>query len=385
MVDPLLAERRVVACIGSGGVGKTTLSAALGLRAAVAGRRVLVLTIDPARRLANALGLPLLGNVPTRIAPELLQAAQLSPRGELHAMALDLRQAWDSVVTRHAPTPEKREAILRNRLYRTLSTRMAGSLEYMAMEKLHELERSGEWDLVVLDTPPTAHALDFLHAPDRLLDLLSNDVTQWLSGEPGGLRRTGLSLVGLGSSYILKGLAKFTGGELLQGLAEFFTAFQGMYEGFAARAAATRALLSGPDCAFVLVTSPRRTNVDEGLFLADALRREGISIAAAVVNRVQTDPRIGHPDAATDATGLALALAYARVPTERPHLETRLAETVADLSAQSRRDTAEVTRLMHGSRGAFPIFTAQRMARDVHDVASLWQVATALKAANGSD
>src|SRR5260221_8446786 len=175
LVKDLLRGRKVICCVGSGGVGKTTTAAALALRAAMDGKRTLVLTIDPARRLANSLGLKELGNEETLVGQEHFAQAGLSPRGEMWAMMLDLKHTWDGLVRDQARTPQQAEAILANKLYQTLSTAMAGSLEYMAMEKVYEVYNSKRFDVVVLDTPPTSNALDFLHAADRILDVLDNN------------------------------------------------------------------------------------------------------------------------------------------------------------------------------------------------------------------
>jgi anion-transporting ArsA/GET3 family ATPase len=378
VLDEVLASRRVVAVVGSGGVGKTTLSAALGVRAALQGRKVLVLTIDPARRLANSLGLSTLGNVETRIPDEAFRAAGLEPRGELWAMTLDLRRGWDDLIERYAPSRERRDKILQNPLYKALSTQMVGSLEYMAMEKVHQLEAAGGYDLVVLDTPPTAHALDFIDAPNRLLDLLSHDAARWLLGGAGGAGRLGLSFVQLGSGYVTKTLSRFTGTELLQGLADFFVAFQDMFDGFKERAAATKALLSGPKSAFVLVTSPHPMTVDEAVFFAGELQRAGISVAAGIVNRVHDDPLA--EGGAVLAPDIALALAKARIPNGPvPHLSTRLERTIAEFSAMAARDAGQVEQLRTRTGRAFPIHRISRMSRDVHDLAGLWQVSQALR------
>lgn len=378
MLDEVLGSKRVVVCVGSGGVGKTTVAATLGLRAAMGGRRTLILTIDPARRLANSLGLSTLGNVETRIGEEQFAAAGLTPKAELWAMTLDLRRTWDDLVTRHAPTPQRREQILNNRLYHALSTQMAGSLEYMAMEKVHELERSGAYDLVVLDTPPTAHALDFLDAPNRLLDLFSHDAAKWLLGPAAGAGKVGLSLMHLGSSYVLKTLSRFTGTELLQGLADFFVAFQGMYEGFKERAAATKALLAGPKSGFVLVTSPNALTVEEAVFFAGELARNDIRVVAGIINRVHEDPAAA--DGALEAPDIALALAKERVPNgPPPHLSDRLALTIAELSAVARRDLREIDRFRQKTGHAFPVHVIPRLERDVHDLAGLWQVNQAMR------
>jgi anion-transporting ArsA/GET3 family ATPase len=376
-LDQLLISRRVVCCVGSGGVGKTTVSAALGLRAALLGRRTLVLTIDPARRLANSLGLSSLGNVETRIDPERLRAAGLEPAAELWAMTLDLRRTWDDVVTRFSPSAEKRERILGNRLYRQVSTQLAGSLEYMAMEKLHELEQSGRWDLVVLDTPPTAHALDFLDAPNRLLDLIDNDAAKWLLSPALSAGRIGVNLFQFGSSFVIKTLSRFTGVELLRDLADFLASFQGMYEGFKQRAAEVKELLASPRAGFLLVTSANAQTVEEAVFFARELRGAGIQVSAAIANRVH--PELGGTGL-EDAPALALALARARVANEgHPHLSERLERTIAELASLAARDRAQVERLRADLASTFPLYLVPRFERDVHDVDALAHVNAAMR------
>jgi anion-transporting ArsA/GET3 family ATPase len=376
VLDELLQSRRVIVCVGSGGVGKTTVSAALGLRAAQLGRKTLVLTIDPARRLANSLGLTTLGNVETRIGVDQFAKAGIEPKAELWAMTLDLRRTWDDLVTRHAPTPEKRAMILNNRIYRQLSTKLAGSLEYMATEKVYELDRAGGYDLVVLDTPPTAHALDFIDAPHRLLDVFENDAARLLLNPALAAGRVGLTIMHLGSSFILRSLARFTGAGLLQDLSDFLVAFQGMYDGFKERAAATRELLSSNRAGFILVSGPQPQTIDEALFFASELARNNIAVAASVVNRVQADPAIAGD--AQDAVALAVALARARVPNEgHPHLSERLAVTIAELSNLARRDAAQIRRLREATAGRFALWQVPKLERDVHDLGGLWQVTQA--------
>lgn len=370
MLETVLREKRVVTCLGSGGVGKTTVAASLGVRAALDGRKVLVLTIDPARRLANSLGLSALGNVETRIGEEQFAEFGLRPRGELWAMTLDLRRTWDDLITRHAPTPERREKILGNRLYRQLSTHLAGSLEYMAMEKVYELTRDRDYELIVLDTPPTAHALDFLDAPNRLVDLIDNDAARLVLVPALAAGKLGLNLFNFGSSFVLRSLARFTGAELLRDLAEFLTSFQGMYDGFKERASATKALLAGPETGFVLVTSPQPQVVEEAIFFAEELRREGISIAALVANRVHEDPLLD--DGATEPRQVAVALARARVPNEgHPPFSERLSLTIEELSRLATRDRREVEHLREMSGGDIALYLVPRLRRDVHDLGGL--------------
>ncbi len=365
-----LQGREVLCCVGSGGVGKTTAAAALALRAAVEGKRALVLTIDPARRLANSLGLKTLGNQETRIEQSLFTDAHLSPRGEMWAMMLDLKRTWDELVRRAARTPEQAQAILGNKLYQTLSTSMAGSLEYMAMEKVYELYSGGRFDLIVLDTPPTSNALDFLHAPDRILDVLDNNAMRLVLGPLLKAGKIGFRLLAAPSSLVLRTLARFTGIDFLRDLAAFMLAFEGMYEGFKERAAKVKELLASSRTGFVLVTSPNPLTTQEALFFHRALESDGIRTAAVVVNRVQRDPRRhGGPD---NLPALQEALRLAQIKDEN-HLSDRLCQTLTEQAILADLDRREIDRLRDTLRGV-PLFTVPRLRKDVHDLAGLWQI-----------
>jgi len=365
-----LQGREVLCCVGSGGVGKTTAAAALALRAAVEGKRALVLTIDPARRLANSLGLKTLGNQETRIEQSLFAYAHLSPRGEMWAMMLALKRTWDELVRRAARTPEQAEAILGNKLYQTLSTSMAGSLEYMAMEKVYELYSGGRFDLIVLDTPPTSNALDFLHAPDRILDVLDNNAMRLVLGPLLKAGKIGFRLLAAPSSLVLRTLARFTGIDFLRDLAAFMLAFEGMYEGFKERAAKVKELLASSRTGFVLVTSPNPLTTQEALFFHRALESDGIRTAAVVVNRVQRDPRRhGGPD---NLPALQEALRLAQIKDEN-HLSDRLCQTLTEQAILADLDRREIDRLRDTLRGV-PLFTVPRLRKDVHDLAGLWQI-----------
>ena len=365
-----LEGRKIVCCVGSGGVGKTTTAAALALSAAMEGKRALVLTIDPARRLANSLGLKALGNAETLIDPSHLAEAKLTVRGEMWAMMLNLKRSWDELVRRNARTAEQAQAILDNKLYQTLSTAMAGSLEYIAMEKVLELYSSGRFDVVVLDTPPTSNALDFLHAPDRVLDVLDNNAMRIVLGPMLKAGKLGLRLLAAPSGLVLRTLARFTGSDFLRDLAAFMMAFEGMYEGFKERAAMVKALLSSPQTGFVLVTSPNPLTTQEALFFHRALERDGIRTAAVVVNRVQRDPRRhGGPD---NLAALREGVQLAQIKDEN-RLAERLCETLTEQAILADLDRREVERLRDTLRGV-PLFTVPRLRKDVHDLAGLWQI-----------
>lgn len=367
-VREALATRRIVVCVGSGGAGKTTVAAAIGLERALAGQRALVCTIDPARRLANALGLSTLGNVESRVPAHKFAEAGLRPAGELHAMMLDVKRTWDDLVTRHAPDHARRDRILRNRLYQQMSAALAGSQEYMAMEKLYELATDRDYDVIVLDTPPTAHALDFLEAPDRILDFLGNETARALLAPALGAGRLGLRLAQLGGGYIAKTLARFTGQQALGDLGDFLQSFQGMYDGFKERAAAVRALLSRPDVGFVLVASPSSVSIDEALAFHERLHAESMPIAGLVVNRLTPNlwssgplptPEILAPGLGTDAAAADLA--------------ARLAATFAEHQALATAERRAVDLLLARMEMAQAI--VPRLETDVHDLAGLARLA----------
>jgi len=371
-VSGSLAGRRIAVCVGSGGVGKTTVAAALGLRRAMEGGKVLVCTIDPARRLANALGLASLGNLESRVPEHAFREAGLEPRGQLFAMMLDVKRTWDDLVARHAPDRARRERIYQNRLYQQLSSALAGSQEFMAMEKLYELATERDYDLIVLDTPPTAHALDFLEAPDRILDFLGNETARAMLAPALHAGKLGLRLFQMGSTYVAKTLARFTGGEVLQDLADFLAGFQGMYEGFERRAAAVRALLSEPGVGFVLVASASPLSVDEALVFHERLHAESMPVAGVVANRV-TPSLWDEGQPLPDATLLEAALA---VRGGTPGLAARLARTLSEHQLLAVADAREVERLF-AAVGA-PAVAIPRLDADVHDVSGLHRLAERL-------
>ena len=368
----VLRGRAVICCVGSGGVGKTTTAAAIALRAAMDGKKALVLTIDPARRLANSLGLRELGNVETRIEPAMFEQAGLTPRGEMWAMMLDLKHTWDELVKRHARTPQQAGAILDNKVYQMLSTAMAGSLEYMAMEKMYEVHEGRRFDVVVLDTPPTANALDFLHAAARILDVLDNNAMKLILGPMMKAGKFGLKLLAAPSGIVLRTLSRFTGSDFLRDLTGFMMAFEGMYEGFKERASRVKSLLTSQDAAFVLVTSANPLTIQEALFFHQALKDDAIRTAAVIVNRVQRDPRRHGGPETVEALREALHLTQIKDGGDPP-LSDRLCQTLTDQATLADLDRREVERLRTTLRGV-PLFSVPRLRKDVHDLAGLWQI-----------
>jgi anion-transporting ArsA/GET3 family ATPase len=281
-VDPLLEDpkTRIVVCCGSGGVGKTTTAAALGLRAAERGRKVVVLTIDPARRLAQSMGIDSLDNTPRRV-----KGIDEAAGGELHAMMLDMKRTFDEIVEAHAD-PERAAAILGNPFYQSLSAGFAGTQEYMAMEKLGQLRARDEWDLIVVDTPPSRSALDFLDAPKRLGSFLDGRLIRLLTAPAKLGGRAGMKFLNVGMSMMTGTLGKLLGGQLLKDVQTFVSAMDTTFGGFRTRADATYKLLQAPGTAFLVVAAPERDALREAAYFVERLAAEDMPLAGLVLNRV---------------------------------------------------------------------------------------------------
>jgi len=262
-------------------VGKTTTAAAAAAMAAVSlGGKVLVLTVDPARRLADALGMQELGNTEVRVPDAVMKAAGVEPRGELWAAMLDAKQSWDELVRRHAPDNATVQRILENPLYQNISGRFAQGNEYIAMERLYEIHRTGVYDLIVVDTPPTRHALDFLEAPDRMAEFFSSRLLRWLTA-PGRSR-----VLNLASRPFYQVADRLLGSQFLQDIAEFFLLFQTMYDGFVERSKAVKRLVHGRRTTFIVVTALEPTPMREAEFFMDALVGLGLHPGALILNKV---------------------------------------------------------------------------------------------------
>ncbi|GHC73924.1 ArsA family ATPase [Streptomyces violaceochromogenes] len=281
-VDPLLEDpkTRIIVCCGSGGVGKTTTAAALGLRAAERGRKVVVLTIDPARRLAQSMGIDSLDNTPRRV-----KGIDDSAGGELHAMMLDMKRTFDEIVEAHADG-ERAAAILGNPFYQSLSAGFAGTQEYMAMEKLGQLRARDEWDLIVVDTPPSRSALDFLDAPKRLGSFLDGRLIRLLTAPAKLGGRAGMKFLNVGMSMMTGTLGKLLGGQLLKDVQTFVSAMDTTFGGFRTRADATYKLLQAPGTAFLVVAAPERDALREAAYFVERLAAESMPLAGLVLNRV---------------------------------------------------------------------------------------------------
>jgi len=374
-LSEVLAQHRVVVCVGSGGVGKTTTSAALALHAAMLGRRVLCLTIDPAKRLANSLGLTSMTTEEQLVSPELFAKAGLEAKGSLSAMMLDTKRTFDELVEKYASTPQRAKRIYDNRLYQYISTSLAGTQEYMAMEKLYSVRENKSWDLIVLDTPPTTNALDFLNAPEKLIDAIDSPAMRWFMQAFSGAGKLGFSLLNRGASMVLKGLSRFTGGEFLQNIATFIGDINDLFGGFTERAKQVSDALRSPEVAFVLVTSPDPLAVQEAIFFADKLAGSGLTQRGTVINRVT--PLIPEPPGRPADVERALA-ARAPAGADVPALMEKLERALDEDRLRAVTDRGEVERLkaLTGNRGLY--IEVPAFEQDVHDLGALARVASFL-------
>jgi anion-transporting ArsA/GET3 family ATPase len=280
-LEQLLAAKEIVIHCGSGGVGKTTTAAAAAAMAAVhLGGKVLVLTVDPAKRLANALGLEEFGNIEKQVPLEAFVEAGVQPRGELWAAMLDTKQSWDDLVRLHAPDAKTRDAILDNPLYKNITGRFVQSHDYIAMERLYEIHASGRYDLIVVDTPPTRNAIDFLEAPERMADFFSSRLLRWLT-VPARSR-----VLSMASKPFYSVADRILGSKFLEDIAEFFLLFQTMYAGFVSRAKAVTRTLGDSRTTFVVVSTLESAPVAEAEFFIDALEDRGLHLGAVVLNKV---------------------------------------------------------------------------------------------------
>ncbi|MED5374517.1 MAG: ArsA-related P-loop ATPase [Myxococcota bacterium] len=356
---------RVIVCCGSGGVGKTTTSAAMALGLALRGKRVAVLTIDPARRLADSLSVGPLSNDPQRVPLDGLSGA---PGGHLDAMMLDMKSTWDGVVERFAPSPKARQRILDNRYYQLASTRLAGSHEYMAMQRLLELYESREWDIILLDTPPTRHAMEFLSAPQRMAGLFDEGVMHWLS-LPRNTR--GFKALERGSEMVTSILKRLIGAGTMGDIAEFFDAMQDLWGGFQERSQAVDALLGSEETRFLLVTTPAPAARAEAQEFADLLADTQRPFGGFVVNRVVPVPphnaqiaAASLPDPPADMAPQAWEAATAAL--------LQAFSTQQALVDGERGALEALQNQAHGPVGLWPV---PELAEDVHDLAALTRLA----------
>jgi anion-transporting ArsA/GET3 family ATPase len=359
-VAEILEGKRVCVCAGSGGVGKTTSSAAIALGMAARGAKVAVVTIDPAKRLANALGLEQLENEPRRVDPSRLTTRELEIRGELWAMMLDPKRTFDELIERIAPDPARAEEIKANRVYRELSTAVSGSQELTAIAKLYELDEEDDFDLLVLDTPPSRNALEFLDAPGRLNSFLEGRALKAFLRPTG----VGMRVLGRGALPLLAGLRRITGVDLITDITTFFTLLGDMTSDFSQRATQVEQLLRADTTTFVLVTSATADCTDEAIWFARRLQLDGLPFGGVVVNRVHHDLH-GDRDPGQVLSALARSLP--------PELAARVAENFHDYHALARRDDHNLGRLARQIDDRRLLLVPQ-LDDDVHDVEGLLRV-----------
>jgi anion-transporting ArsA/GET3 family ATPase len=356
-LERVVAEQRIIVCCGSGGVGKTTTGAALGVLAAGQGRSALVMTIDPAHRLAQAMGLESLNHEPESVA--------LDAPGKLAAMMLDTKRTFDRLVEQHAPSNEVREAIFANEYYRQLSSSLGGSRELVAMEQVLEAVNEEDYDLLIVDTPPAHHALDFLDAPGRLIDLLDGSLTSMLVKPYGLAARAQFNLFRQSSAMTLKFMERLTGFEMLADLSEFLLAFSSMFDGFKERSHRVMQLMREPSTTFLLVCVPEESSLQQvGEFRA-RLHTEALHVAGVLVNRVHVcDPQAGDLDsgAMTELSQLA------NQRSAGGGLPQRVAEAYADHRLLGAADAAAMQELLEGD---LPIQTVPHFRRDLHSMFDL--------------
>jgi anion-transporting ArsA/GET3 family ATPase len=363
---PMIERSSVIVCCGSGGVGKTTMAAVIGLEAARLGRRAVVVTIDPARRLADALGLPDgLAGTPQRV--DLGDHLDVDG-GELSAMMLDAPATFDALVRRHAEDQDQVERILANRLYRNMVGAMSGTQEYMAAEMLHELHADDRFDLVVVDTPPSRNALDFLEAPDVLARFLDHRLFRLLMLPT----RSGLRLLGTASQPMLRAIGRVVGSDVLADTVAFFQAFSGMEDGFGQRAREVVALIRAPETAFVVVASPRADTIDEAAWFTRQLTEQGVGVAGAVINRMH--PEMGPADRVSgdEVPGADVAAGDVSGDDAGPNAAA-LGSLLANLEhlRRMRAGELEVAAPLIALVGADRVATMPLLRRDVHDLEGL--------------
>lgn len=386
-VGEVVARHRIVVCAGSGGVGKTTTAASIALWGALSGRDAIVLTIDPARRLADSLGIGPIGNTPHRVPDEVLAPAGKKPPGSLWAMMLDQKGSWDELVERHA-SAEARQRILDNRFYRQLSQSFAGSQEYMAVEQLGELEASGRYDLIVVDTPPTQHALDFLEAPERLLAFLDRKIVKWFVRPGFSAGWSTLRSMNRTVGFLLHKIEDATGVTTLADVSDFFSAMSGLFEDFEPRVARVTQLLRDPRTAFVLIAGPDEQVLDQAEYLAGQMSTRGMPLKGVVMNRVH--PLVVHENGEDTVESISELIAprvraalggtapggggesaRLRAGHDGADLTRRLAENFVAHQARARGDELRMEIFRQGLPRGVPLVQVPNLSADIHDLGGL--------------
>lgn len=374
MLATFSRQKRILVCVGPGGVGKTTTAAALGAMAARQGRRTLVCTIDPAPRLADALGVGTLSGEPQPIPPEASRALGIEADGRLAAVRLDTQRAFSALVEEQVDDPLMRDRIFSNPIYRQITTALSGSQEYAATLALYDLARRRQYDLIVLDTPPTQNALDFLAAPNRIAAAVSSPAIQWFA-RPAGDKPGVFSLQRLrsGSALVIRRLAKFVGSQFLDDIGAFLVDFRSVLGGFLARARQIEELLRSPEVAFLLVLAPEVPAVNEALYFHAKLREAGIPLGAFVANRVHLPP--GNDEAPAIARKLRAQASLAGVPDEEIQAAAlKLAASARDAAKLCASERRELDRLARQAPGV-PMTRVPLFDHEVETLAELRRVA----------
>lgn len=357
-VTDILVGRKICICAGSGGVGKTTTAAAIAVGLAARGKKVAVLTIDPAKRLADSLGLEELGNEPRKVDERLFAEAGIETKGELWAMMLDAKATFDELVARNAPDERARDRILENRIYRQISNALAGSQEYMAMEKLYELHQEGDYDFLVLDTPPSRNALDFLDAPRRLTQFIEGRSLQIFMKPTGLVTR----VVGQGGAVMFSVLKRVIGFDLLSDIAEFLQSFGDMVDGFRDRAKRVSELLADAETSFIVVCGPQGEPIEEAIYFQRKLLEAELPVGGVIVNKVHYE---------LDGSGdVSAAVREAGLPDD---LADRVAANFEDYRVLARRDEENIDRLRRDLE-AQEVIRVPYLDEDVHDLSGLLEI-----------
>ena len=357
-------------------MGKTTTAAALSVAAARRGKRVLCLTIDPAKRLAEALGIAEMRTEAATVDPARFAQAGVSIDGSLTAMMLDTKRTFDELILKHSSSKAKAEKLLSNKLYKYMSTSLAGTQEYMAMEKLVAVKDDPRYDLIVLDTPPTANALDFLDAPERLMQALDSATMKWFveAFQKGG--KFSLNLIAKSAATVLRTIGKITGGGFLESMAEFLAELNELFGGFKERASRVQAALRGPEVAFVLVTSASPPSIQEVLYFAERLEQARMPRGAFVVNRFRMPPAFANDGIKAEDAVAGIAAHALAMEDDAPGRVVQAHADAAKLAALDARHVASLS----SSAGATPIVRVAELATDVHDLTLLAKVGDALLA-----
>ncbi len=374
-ITELIDKKRVIIVAGAGGVGKTTTAAAISVLGARRGKRVLCLTIDPAKRLAESLGITEMSSEAREVDKARFEAAGMQLPGSLTAMMLDTKRTFDELVVKYSSTPKKAEKLLQNKLYQYISTSLAGTQEYMAMEKLAAVKNDPRYDLIVLDTPPTANALDFLDAPERLTEALDSAAMRWFVEAFQSSGKFSLNIIAKGAAAVLRGIGKITGGGFLEAISELIAELNDLFGGFKERAAMVQKSLRAADVSFVLVAAPSPPSIREAIFFAERLAEANMPRGGFIVNRFHLPPpeRAGiSPDDARRAIAI-------RKLTLEDDAAARLCTAHKDMGQLASFDAFHVEKLAEKLGADVPMLKIAALASDVYDLTLLGQIADAIE------